>query len=164
MLWTPCASALRSVTEARELDAVAWATDTGVLTDEALEQLRGCRILGIEANHDPDMLANGPYPYYLKKRVGGSHGHLSNVQAAKALPKLVTERTETVVAMHISQKNNRPSCAQLAQARRRRANAESDGQPDEPPHLVASGSAAPHHRQTQGGAPKCRPVAATFCA
>ena len=91
------------------IDAVGWATDTGVLTPHALSALKGCRILGIEANHDPDMLANGPYPYYLKKRVGGSHGHLSNVQAAKALPKLVTKRTQTVVAMHISQKNNTPA-------------------------------------------------------
>jgi phosphoribosyl 1,2-cyclic phosphodiesterase len=90
-------------------DAVGWATDTGVLTPHALSALKGCRILGIEANHDPDMLANGPYPYYLKKRVGGSHGHLSNAQAAKALPKLVTKRTQTVVAMHISQKNNTPA-------------------------------------------------------
>ena len=92
-------------------DAVAWATDTGVLTDEALEQLRGCRILGIEANHDRRMLAEGPYPYYLKRRVAGVSGHLSNDQAAEALPGLVTEETETVVAMHISQKNNRPSLA-----------------------------------------------------
>lgn len=96
------------------IDAIGWATDTGVLTPHALRTLRGCRILGIEANHDPVMLANGPYPYYLKKRVGGSHGHLSNAQAAKALPKLVTKRTQTVVAMHISQKNNTPTCVREA--------------------------------------------------
>ena len=92
-------------------DAVGWATDTGVLTDEARRALRGCRTLGIETNHDPDMLAHGPYPYYLKARVGGSHGHLSNVQAAEALPDLVTSRTETVVGMHVSEKNNRPELA-----------------------------------------------------
>ena len=97
-------------------DAVGWATDTGVLTAEARTCLHGCRILGIEANHDPHMLATGPYPGYLKARVGGAHGHLSNDQAAEALPQLVTEVTETVVAMHISEKNNLPSYAARALA------------------------------------------------
>ena len=92
-------------------DAVAWATDTGVLTSEAMEALRGCRTLGIETNHDREMLTNGPYPPFLQARVGGSHGHLSNDQAAEALPQLLTRETETVVGMHISEKNNRPSLA-----------------------------------------------------
>ena len=100
--------------EGRVVDALAWATDTGFLTPAALAALRGCRILGIEANHDPQMLADGPYPYYLKKRVGGDAGHLSNNQAAEALPQLVTEDTETVVAMHISEKNNLPELAEQA--------------------------------------------------
>lgn len=96
------------------IDSVGWATDTGVVTDSALAALAGCRILGIETNHCPKMLANGPYPYYLKQRVGGSRGHLSNDQAVDALAQLVTERTETVVGMHISQENNRPSLARRA--------------------------------------------------
>lgn len=89
-------------------DAIGWATDTGVLTKQALAALRGCRILGIEANHDPQMLATGPYPGYLKVRVGGRTGHLSNAQAAEALPELVTSETQAVVAMHISENNNTP--------------------------------------------------------
>lgn len=93
------------------VDALAWATDTGVLTKQAFEALHGCRILGIEANHDREMLATGPYPYFLQKRVGGNHGHLSNAQAAEALPQLLTSETQTVIAMHISQKNNLPSLA-----------------------------------------------------
>ena len=55
------------------------------------------------------MLRDGDYPGYLKVRVGGDHGHLSNAQAAKALPDLVTDDTETVVALHLSENNNRPS-------------------------------------------------------
>lgn len=100
------------------LDALGWATDTGYLTDAALDALYGCRILGLEANHDPRMLATGPYPYYLKQRVAGEVGHLSNAQAAEALPHLVTHDTETIVALHLSQENNRPSIAvrALAQA------------------------------------------------
>ena len=92
-------------------DVIGWVTDTGYLTDEALEALYGCRILGIEANHDPNMLRTGPYPAYLKARVAGESGHLSNDQAAQALPDLVTHETETIVALHLSQENNRPSLA-----------------------------------------------------
>lgn len=100
------------------VDAIGWATDTGYLTEQALTTLKGCRVLGIEANHDLNMLATGPYPGYLKARVRGKSGHLSNDQAAEALPSLITQDTQTVVAMHISQKNNRPTLAarSLAQA------------------------------------------------
>ena len=92
-----------------EVDALGWCTDTGYLTKEALRLLHGCRILGIESNHDVRMLREGPYPGYLKARVGGSTGHLSNDQCAEALPRLVTQETETVVALHLSENNNRPS-------------------------------------------------------
>ena len=91
------------------VDAVGWCTDTGYLTAEALGALRGVRILGIESNHDSDMLARGPYPAFLKRRVAGERGHLSNDQCAEALPLLVGPDTETVVALHLSEKNNRPS-------------------------------------------------------
>ncbi len=90
-------------------DALGFCTDTGVLGDEALESLSNVRILALESNHDERMLAAGPYPGYLKQRVGGTRGHLSNDQAAEALGQLVGKDTETVVAMHLSQKNNRPS-------------------------------------------------------
>ena len=90
-------------------DAVGYCTDTGVLTPEACEALFGVRVLALESNHDPKMLASGPYPAYLKARVGGEKGHLSNDQAAEALRDLVDDDTETVVAMHLSQENNRPS-------------------------------------------------------
>lgn len=90
-------------------DALGYCTDTGVLLPEALELLFGVRILALESNHDVQMLANGPYPAYLKERVGSEKGHLSNDQAAEALRELVDEDTETVVAMHLSQENNRPS-------------------------------------------------------
>ena len=90
-------------------DALGYCTDTGVLTPEAADALFGVRILALESNHDERMLATGPYPAYLRSRVGGDHGHLSNAQAAEALRDLVDEDTETVVAMHLSQENNRPS-------------------------------------------------------
>ena len=92
-------------------DALGFCTDTGVLLPQAQEALRGCRILAIEANHDERMLETGPYPYYLKQRVGGRYGHLSNRQCADALGDLVTNETEVVVGMHLSEKNNLPSVA-----------------------------------------------------
>lgn len=97
-------------------DALGWVTDTGYLTDEALDALYGCRILGIESNHDEDMLSGGPYPAFLKARIASASGHLSNAQAAAALPTLVTRDTETVVGLHLSEQNNRPSLAVRALA------------------------------------------------
>lgn len=92
-------------------DSLGYCTDTGVLGNRALELLRGVRILALESNHDERMLATGPYPAILKERVAGDHGHLSNDQAAAALRELAGPTTETVVAMHLSQENNRPSIA-----------------------------------------------------
>jgi hypothetical protein len=87
------------------LDAIGWMTDTGYVTDAALDGLYGVRILGIESNHDVEMLKNGPYPAYLKKRILSPFGHLSNDQCAEVLPALVTRDTETVVALHLSEEN-----------------------------------------------------------
>ena len=92
-------------------DVLGYCTDTGVLTAEAREALRGCRVLALESNHDVQMLKHGPYPPFLQARILGKGGHLSNDQAAEALADLVTDSTQTVVAMHLSEKNNLPSIA-----------------------------------------------------
>lgn len=97
-------------------DAIGYATDTGTLPSLALERLRGARILALESNHDVAMLRTGPYPRFLQDRIISERGHLSNDQAAEAARRLVTERTEHLVAMHISQENNRPSLAVRALA------------------------------------------------
>ena len=97
-------------------DSIGYATDTGTLLPGALELLGDARILALESNHDLSMLRCGPYPRYLQDRIASNTGHLSNAQAAEALPALVTDRTEHVVAMHISQENNLPSHAVRALA------------------------------------------------
>lgn len=94
-----------------EIDSIGYCTDTGILTDGALTELAGARILALESNHDEHMLATGPYPQMLKERVGGPYGHLSNEQAASALAGLIRPNTRTVVGMHLSRENNRPSLA-----------------------------------------------------
>lgn len=81
-------------------------TDTGVVTPQAHEALGGCRLLAIEANHDPKMLAEGPYPYPLKRRIASERGHLSNEQAAAELASLLHDGFEAVIAMHVSENNN----------------------------------------------------------
>ncbi len=81
-------------------------TDSGVMTPEALEALNGCELLGIECNHDPDMLRNGPYPWFLKERIASSRGHLSNAAALDAIEVLAHDRLRAVFGVHISSKNN----------------------------------------------------------
>lgn len=107
-------------------DAVGFCTDTGVLGDEALDALSGTRVLALESNHDVRMLERGPYPAHLKRRVAGPTGHLSNDQASEALVGLVGTNTETVVAMHLSQENNRPSVCVRTIAERLGARASND--------------------------------------
>ena len=87
-------------------DSLGFMTDTGIVTGEAREALQACRLLAIEANHDIDMLKNGPYPQYVKARIASDRGHLSNEQSAELLAELLNNRTERVVGMHVSENNN----------------------------------------------------------
>ena len=89
-------------------------TDIGHVTGHALAALAGCHALVLESNHDVELLAQSRYPDFLKRRVGGQHGHLSNVQAAAALGALHHDRLNTVVAAHLSECNNRPELVSRA--------------------------------------------------
>lgn len=89
-------------------------TDIGHVTGHALAALAGCHALVLESNHDVELLAQSRYPNFLKRRVGGQHGHLSNVQAAAALGALHHDRLNTVVAAHLSERNNRPELVSRA--------------------------------------------------
>ena len=94
--------------------ALGMVTDIGHVTSHALGHLAGVHALVLESNHDVDLLARSAYPDFLKRRVGGLHGHLSNAQAAEALGALRHDRMNIVVAAHLSERNNRPelvSCA-----------------------------------------------------
>ncbi len=71
-----------------------------------LDALRDCDALGLEANHDEDLLREGPYPPVLKRRILSDVGHLSNEAAAEGLRALVGPRTRTVTALHVSRHNN----------------------------------------------------------
>lgn len=87
------------------------ATDLGSSTSLVEDRLKGVDVLLIEANHDPDMLANGSYPWPLKKRVASDVGHLSNQTCADMLRVLNHDKLQKVVLMHLSAQNNRPDLA-----------------------------------------------------
>ena len=91
------------------------ATDLGQVTSLVREHLRGCRLLILEANHDPDMLMNGPYPWFLKQRIRGRTGHLSNHESGCLLADILHSGLEQVVLAHLSETNNTPAKA-LAEA------------------------------------------------
>lgn len=83
-------------------------TDTGHITSHIVESFDRLDGLLLEFNYDPEMLANGPYPDYLKQRVGGRHGHLSNDQSLELLRRIDTSLLACLIAAHISEKNNTP--------------------------------------------------------
>ena len=81
-------------------------TDLGSITANVLEHFADCDGLLLEANHDVKMLAVGPYPPSLKRRVGSAWGHLNNGQSAQLLSQVETGKLQTLVLGHISEKNN----------------------------------------------------------
>lgn len=91
-------------------------TDLGSVTTHLLDAYDGCDALLLEANHDRQMLASGPYPQFLKSRVASAWGHLSNEQTAALLQQLDTSRLRHLVVGHISRKNNTVELAQRALA------------------------------------------------
>lgn len=86
-------------------------TDIGHVTDEMAMAISEADYLVIEANHDEEMLRTGPYSDYLKKRVSGGSGHLSNRLCAQYLVNNATGRLSHVWLCHLSQENNHPELA-----------------------------------------------------
>lgn len=93
-----------------DLHKVGMVTDLGSLTP-SLDRLSACDLLILESNYDAEMLANGPYPDHLKKRVSGNHGHLSNSDSALLLRTLLHPKLQYLFLAHLSQKNNLPELA-----------------------------------------------------
>ena len=90
---------------------VSVATDMGKIDIEVAENIRGSEFVFLEANHDVNMLLEGPYPYYLKERIRGKDGHLSNDQCASLAVSLARTRTKKIVLGHLSNTNNTPEIA-----------------------------------------------------
>ncbi|AZL70049.1 MULTISPECIES: MBL fold metallo-hydrolase [Pseudomonas] len=86
-------------------------TDLGSYDMYLLERYQALDALLIEANHCRDLLARGHYPQFLKRRVGGSQGHLNNHQAASLVAELGWQNLQHLVLAHLSSKNNQPHLA-----------------------------------------------------
>ena len=86
--------------------SMVYVTDTGYLNQKYFNLLKNKNIYVFESNHDPDMLMNGKYPPWLKKRVIGDKGHLSNRDSAFYLTKLVGQDTKKIILAHLSKENN----------------------------------------------------------
>lgn len=89
----------------------AFATDTGSVTEDMLKGLCGADTAVIEANHDVDMLKNGPYPYFLKRRILTDRGHLSNDDCKNLAVLLANSGTRHIILGHLSRENNTPQLA-----------------------------------------------------
>lgn len=95
---------------------LALLTDIGRPTHEVAAAVGGVHALLLECNHDATMLATGMYPPFLKMRIAGRDGHLSNAQAAELLAQVDRTRLQHLVAAHLSAHNNRPELARAALA------------------------------------------------
>ena len=86
--------------------SVAVATDMGHYTQYIIDHLQGLDALLLESNHDVNMLQTGKYPYYLKRRIMGDYGHLSNETAGRLLNFLLHDNLKKVLLGHLSKENN----------------------------------------------------------
>jgi phosphoribosyl 1,2-cyclic phosphodiesterase len=103
-------------------DGVAFVVDDGfhrlgILTDLGHVFPKLPAVIGsldavlLESNYDPQMLAAGPYPEFLKQRIVGPAGHLSNLEAAELLAATASPRLQWACLAHISHENNTPELA-----------------------------------------------------
>ncbi|MDR2611688.1 MAG: MBL fold metallo-hydrolase [Deltaproteobacteria bacterium] len=111
--------------------AVGIATDLGVVTEDLVAAFSGLDAAVLEFNHDAGMLESGDYPVFLKRRVRGRKGHLSNAQGAEFLARLNHPGLKRVILGHLSRRNNLPELAAAA------ASAAIEGGPGSPAVTVA---------------------------
>lgn len=97
--------------EGEEVVRFCLVTDCGKVTEEVLKYTRQADHLVIESNHDVEMLENGSYPHYLKLRVRGEGGHLSNDECANVLKQVYHQELKHVFLCHLSADNNTPDKA-----------------------------------------------------
>ncbi len=86
-------------------------TDLGHICQTAATYIKEANLLVIEANYDEQMLLNGSYPYYLKKRIQSDTGHLGNLQTSSFLADIVNDNLSHICLGHLSKNNNTPEKA-----------------------------------------------------
>lgn len=90
---------------------LAIATDLGSVRESWMKYISGADAVILESNYDPGMLETGSYPYELKRRIAGRHGHLSNDDAGEVAVELVRAGTRQIILGHLSKENNYPELA-----------------------------------------------------
>ena len=97
----PCGFIFKSGNE-----SLAYITDTGTLSEKTLKTIGNCTYYYFEANHDVDMLLESKRPIYLKDRIYGRRGHLSNDDSGRFLGKVIGDNTKEIVLAHLSEECN----------------------------------------------------------
>ncbi|WP_316848616.1 MBL fold metallo-hydrolase [Pedobacter psychrodurus] len=83
-------------------------TDIGSVCDRLITHFKNCHAAFLEANYDTQMLENGRYPYFLKRRIMSGHGHLSNAQALELFTNHKAPYLSHLLLSHLSKDNNDP--------------------------------------------------------
>lgn len=91
--------------------SIAVATDLGHFNQYTIDHLLDLDAVLLESNHDKRMLETGPYPYYLKRRIMGDFGHLSNENAGRLLNCILNDKMKHILLGHLSKENNLPELA-----------------------------------------------------
>ena len=87
-------------------------TDIGMVCDNLIKHFKQCHAAFLEANYDNDLLAGSAYPYFLKRRISGGRGHLSNQQALELFCNHKPAFMSHLLLAHLSKDNNCPELAQ----------------------------------------------------
>lgn len=90
---------------------VTCVTDLGHITQQVQNAISGSELLMLEANYDHNMLVGGAYPAFLKRRILGANGHLSNPDSGKLAAEALCKGTRKLILCHLSRENNAPSIA-----------------------------------------------------
>lgn len=90
---------------------MAIVTDCGAMNERIIQALSGVPLVYLESNYDEELLMQCKYPYSIKMRIKSNHGHLSNIDCAKTIERLVMTGTRQIVLSHISENSNSPLIA-----------------------------------------------------
>ena len=85
---------------------IAVITDIGTACENVIKAVQNTEVLILESNYDKEMLEKGPYPYFLKRRISGTYGHLSNESSLHLFKKHRSEKLRHIILSHLSDKNN----------------------------------------------------------
>ena len=87
-------------------NSFAYATDLGFASEETINNLKNCKLVILESNHDEKMLQLSNRPYFLKQRILAKTGHLSNKTCVSYLKEIITDKTKNVILAHLSEECN----------------------------------------------------------